>query len=154
MSKRTLQKLFLVIVTILLIIPISAFATSKYTTGDSIEPPIFENASVHDPSVIKVDETYYVFGSHLAAAKSNDLMKWEEVANGVSSSNPLFEDVVKELKETFDWDQSDTLWAADVIQLEDGKFYMYYNACKGDSPRSSLGVAVADSVYVSIIWRS
>ena len=25
------------------------------------------NVSVHDPSVIKVDDLYYVFGSHLAA---------------------------------------------------------------------------------------
>jgi arabinan endo-1,5-alpha-L-arabinosidase len=33
-----------------------------------------------------------------------------------------------------------------VIQLADGRFYMYYNACKGDSPRSALGVAVADRV--------
>lgn len=134
-------------VAIALIIPISAFAASKNKT--SVAPssaPTFENASVHDPSVIKVDETYYVFGSHLAAAKSTDLMKWEQVANGVSSDNPLFEDVMEELKETFDWAQSDTLWAADVIQLDDGKFYMYYNACKGDSPRSALGVAVADSV--------
>ena len=130
MSKRTLQKWFLSIVALSLIIPISAFAASKHTTEDPIEAPSFENASVHDPSVIKVDETYYVFGSHLAAAKSNDLMKWEQVANGVSSTNPLFEDVVTELKETFDWAQSDTLWAADVIQLEDGKFYMYYNACR------------------------
>lgn len=100
MSKRTLQKLFLIIVAISLIIPISVFATSQNTTEDPIEVPTFENASVHDPSVIKVDATYYVFGSHLAAAKSNDLMKWEQIANGVSSSNPLFEDMVKELKET------------------------------------------------------
>ncbi|WP_157077283.1 family 43 glycosylhydrolase [Robertmurraya korlensis] len=147
MSKRTLQKLFMGIVAILLIIPISAFATSKNTSEVTpSKAPTFKNASVHDPSVIKADDTYYVFGSHLAAAKSKDLMQWEQVANGVSSKNPLFEDVVKELKETFDWAQSDTLWAADVIQLEDGKFYMYYNACKGDSPRSALGIAVADSV--------
>lgn len=147
MSKRTWQKLLISIVAISLIIPISAFATSKNKTSvDPSTAPTFKNASVHDPSVIKVDETYYVFGSHLAAAKSNNLMQWEQVANGVSSTNPLFEDVVEELKETFDWAQSDTLWAADVIQLEDGKFYMYYNACKGDSPRSALGVAVADSV--------
>jgi arabinan endo-1,5-alpha-L-arabinosidase len=147
MSKRTWQKILVSMVAIALIIPISAFATSKNKT--SVAPstaPTFENASVHDPSVIKVDETYYVFGSHLAAAKSDDLMNWKQVANGVSSDNPLFEDVVEELKETFDWAQSDTLWAADVIQLEDGKFYMYYNACKGDSPRSALGVAVADNI--------
>ena len=34
----------------------------------------FADASVHDPAVIRVDGTYYVFGSHLAAAKSTDLM--------------------------------------------------------------------------------
>ena len=37
-------------------------------------PVTFLNASVHDPSVIKTDGTYYVFGSHLASAKSKDLM--------------------------------------------------------------------------------
>eukprot|EP01034_Spumella_vulgaris_P026519 gene26519-33111_t len=33
-----------------------------------------------------------------------------------------------------------------VIRLADGKYYMYYNACKGDSPRSALGIAVADNI--------
>lgn len=108
--------------------------------------PVFTEASVHDPSVIKVEDTFYVFGSHLAAAKSTDLMNWKLIASGVNSSNQLFQNVKEELKETFDWAESDTLWAADVIQLEDGKFYMYYNACKGDSPRSAMGVAVADKV--------
>lgn len=108
--------------------------------------PVFTDASVHDPSVIKVADTYYVFGSHLAVAKSTDLMVWYQVAEGVNSNNPLFADVLTELQETFAWAESDTLWATDVIQLADGKFYMYYNACKGDSPRSALGVAVADNI--------
>ncbi|MGM0922731.1 MAG: LamG-like jellyroll fold domain-containing protein [Bacillota bacterium] len=110
------------------------------------EAPVFKNASVHDPSVIKVDNSFYVFGSHLAAAKTEDFMQWERFASEVNPENPLFENVVEELKETFDWSQSDTLWASDVIQLEDGKYYMYYNACKGDSPRSALGIAVSDHV--------
>lgn len=108
--------------------------------------PIFREASVHDPSVIKTGDTYYVFGSHLAAAKSKDLMSWGMVASGVSNGNPLIPNVTEELKETLVWAQSDTLWAADVIQLADGKFYMYYNACKGDSPRSAMGIAVADQI--------
>jgi len=108
--------------------------------------PVFRDASVHDPSVVRADDTFYVLGSHLAAAKTKDLMQWDLVASGVNPENPLFENVVEELKETFAWAQSDTLWAADVIQLKDGRFYMYYNACKGDSPRSALGVAVADKV--------
>lgn len=114
-----------------------------------IAPPVlpaFVNASVHDPSIIKVNDEYYVFGSHLAAAKSAELMKWYSFADGVSATNPLFNNVLTELADTFAWAESNTLWAADVIQLADGKFYMYYNACKGDSPRSALGIAAADNV--------
>nr|WP_324258361.1 family 43 glycosylhydrolase [Cellvibrio fontiphilus] len=111
-----------------------------------VTAPSFLNASVHDPSVIRVNSDYYVFGSHLAAAKSPDLLKWTSIADGVSPQNPLFTNVVTELAETFSWAESNTLWAADVIQLADGKFYMYYNACRGDAPRSAMGLAVADSV--------
>ncbi|RZA34329.1 MAG: glycoside hydrolase family 43 [Lysobacteraceae bacterium] len=113
-------------------------------------PISFKNASVHDPSIVKSGDTFYVFGSHLAAAKSTDLMNWQQVSDGVSATNPLFlngaANVLTELSETFSWAQSNTLWAADVRQLADGKFYMYYNACKGDSPRSALGIAVADRI--------
>ncbi|MGN8246798.1 LamG-like jellyroll fold domain-containing protein [Cellulomonas soli] len=108
--------------------------------------PTFTDATVHDPSVVVADDELWVFGSHLQVAKTDDLMGWEQVASGVNADNPIFDDVVSELAETFEWAQSDTLWAADVIQLGDGRFYMYYNACKGDSPRSALGVAVSDDV--------
>ena len=112
---------------------------------------------------MKSGDTWYVFGSHLATAKSTDLMNWQQVSSGVSATNPLFlngaANVFTELAETFSWAQSNTLWAADVRQLADGRFYMYYNACKGDSPRSALGIAVADRIegpYVDkgIILRS
>jgi arabinan endo-1,5-alpha-L-arabinosidase len=106
----------------------------------------FANVSVHDPSVIKVADAYYVFGSHLAAARSTDLMNWTSVADGVNDANPLFQKVTTALAETFAWAQVTDLWAPDVIQLDDGKFYMYYDACKGDSPRSAMGLAVADKV--------
>jgi len=46
-------------------------ALSKGKPVYAAQDPLFlHNVSVHDPSVIKVDDTYYVFGSHLAAAKS------------------------------------------------------------------------------------
>ncbi|HEY0590096.1 MAG TPA: family 43 glycosylhydrolase [Pseudoduganella sp.] len=110
----------------------------------------FQNASVHDPSVIKSGGTYYVFGSHLAAAKSTDLMRWTQITSSVSATNKLFlngtNNVFTELAETFSWAQTNTVWAPDVIRLADGRYYMYYNACKGDSPRSALGVAVADKI--------
>lgn len=109
-------------------------------------PPTFQDVSVHDPSVVVADGDIWVFGSHLAAARTDDLMSWEKVADGANADNPLFDDVRENLRETFEWAQTDTLWAADVIQLPDGRFAMYYNACKGDSPRSAMGIAVSDDV--------
>ncbi|WP_088104074.1 glycoside hydrolase family 43 protein [Halalkalibacter urbisdiaboli] len=147
----TRKRWVLVISFIIVIIAIVYLTKTEIVSEESKvetrgEEPVFRDASVHDPSVIKVDDTFYVFGSHLAAAKTADLMQWDQVASGVNKTNPLIEDPLEELKETFEWAESDTLWAADVVQLEDGKFYMYYNACRGDSPRSALGVAVSDHI--------
>jgi arabinan endo-1,5-alpha-L-arabinosidase len=129
----------------------SAPATTTTTTTTTTDTPAqaaisFANVSVHDPAVIKVGDTWYAFGSHLAAAKTTDLMNWTKIADGVNDTNPLFSKVTTALADTFAWAQVTDLWAPDVIQLDDGKFYMYYDACKGDSPRSALGVAVADKI--------
>ncbi|MFP7231524.1 arabinan endo-1,5-alpha-L-arabinosidase AbnB [Bacillus subtilis] len=119
-----------------------------FTLPNSVyaQKPIFKEVSVHDPSIIETNGTFYVFGSHLASAKTNDLMQWKQLTTSVSNNNPLIPNVYEELKDTFEWAQSETLWAADVTQLADGKYYMYYNACRGDSPRSAMGVAVADNI--------
>jgi arabinan endo-1,5-alpha-L-arabinosidase len=87
-----------------------------------------------------------VFGSHLAAARSTDLMNWTLVADGVTNANPLFTNVLTALQDTFTWSQVNDLWAPDVARLGDNKFYFYYNSCRGDSPLSAMGVAVADTV--------
>nr|WP_306813126.1 glycoside hydrolase family 43 protein [Paenibacillus soyae] len=108
--------------------------------------PEFQEASVHDPSILLESGTYYVFGSHLMSAKSDDLMSWTQISNGVRPGNPLIPDPFEEMKEALQWAETQTFWAADVIRLADGKYYMYYNACRGDSPRSALGLAVADQI--------
>ncbi|MFD2839904.1 LamG-like jellyroll fold domain-containing protein [Populibacterium corticicola] len=110
--------------------------------------PTFTNVTVHDPSVVTSGKDVWVFGSHGASAHTRDLMNWTQHTVDLSQDrdNTLFDDIYTELKETFDWAQTDTLWASDVIQLKDGRYAMYYNACKGDSPRSALGLAIADSV--------
>ncbi|SFS05258.1 glycoside hydrolase family 43 protein [Anaeromicropila populeti] len=114
--------------------------------ADANEKHSFANVSVHDPSVIKVDGTYYIFGSHLAGAKSTDLMNWTLLSTGVNAGNTIIPDAPVELEDALTWAQTDTLWAPDVIQLQDGRFYMYYCACRGDSPLSALGIAVSDNV--------
>lgn len=115
-------------------------------TPEAIAAPEFQDCVVHDPSVIKVGDTYWIFGSHLAAAKSTDLMRWTQVSRAVRDGNPLIPHVSQELAETFKWSTRFDLWAPCVTQLGDGKFYMYYCSCEGRSPLSALGVAVADRV--------
>lgn len=115
------------------------------STPISLVPPTFNNIAVHDPSVIFANNQYYVFGSHLSVAKSPDLMRWTRVADGVNSSNPIFNNVNSELSEALSWAQTTTLWAPDVVQVN-GRYLMYYNACKGDSPLSALGIASASKI--------
>ncbi|MFB7251975.1 LamG-like jellyroll fold domain-containing protein [Microbacterium sp. NPDC056234] len=111
-------------------------------------PPAFSDVTVHDPSIVASGDEIWAFGSHGASARTEDLMAWEQYTVDLSQNadNTLFEDIYTELAETFEWAKSSTLWAADVIELPDGRFAMYYNACEGSSPRSALGIATSDSV--------
>jgi arabinan endo-1,5-alpha-L-arabinosidase len=110
----------------------------------------FNDLAVHDPSVIRdTDGTFYVFGSHLAAAKSTDLMNWQYIANGVDAANPLWSTIPLDGNQ---WTGAPGSWAADVIRRKDGRYYFYYSycgippggACTG--PRAYLGVARADRI--------
>lgn len=105
----------------------------------------FSEVSVHDPSVLKAgDGRYYIFGSHLAAAVSDDLVNWELIDTDVKADNRIIPNAVTEMEEAFSWAKTATFWAPDVVQLEDGRYYMYYCNCEGSSPLSALGIAVAD----------
>jgi arabinan endo-1,5-alpha-L-arabinosidase len=108
------------------------------------------DVAVHDPSVIRADDgTFYVFGSHLAAARSTDLMSWQYIASGVEPSNPLWSTIPAAGTA---WTGIPGSWAADVIKLRDGKYHFYYSFCgvppTGDcnAPRAYLGVAVSDNI--------
>ncbi|RXI96735.1 arabinan endo-1,5-alpha-L-arabinosidase [Anaerobacillus alkaliphilus] len=122
----------------------------------------FQNVAVHDPSIIKVDDTYYVFGSHVEAAKSNDLQKWTRFTNGYTTpNNKLYGDLVSNLAESFAWaghNDSDSkggfsVWAPEIIWNEDyinedgtnGAFMMYYSA-SSTYIRSAIGFAVAQNI--------
>lgn len=105
----------------------------------------FMNASVHDPAVIKVDDTFYVTGSHMAEAKSTDLINWTSISDSVANQK-LFENINTELKEALDWGKTSTFWASDWIKLNNGKYYLYYCVCEGSSPQGAIGYAVADSI--------
>lgn len=55
---------------------------------------ITAGVSVHDPSVIEADGTYYIFGSHMSGASSEDLRNWTSIGDGYTQSNPIFEDLL------------------------------------------------------------
>ncbi|WP_243190656.1 glycoside hydrolase family 43 protein [Clostridium gallinarum] len=105
----------------------------------------FENASVHDPAIIKVQDTFYITGSHMAEAKSKDLINWTSISDSVSNQK-LFENIKTELKDALEWGKTSTFWASDWIKLNDGKYYLYYCVCEGSSPQGAIGYAVADDI--------
>ncbi|WP_062303946.1 glycoside hydrolase family 43 protein [Demequina subtropica] len=127
---------------------LSACGASSEGGLPDLAAPTFTDVTVHDPSVVTSDDQIWVFGSHAASAYTTDLMSWTQNSMSVGDADAagLFDDIRTELAETFEWAQSETLWAADVVELPDGRYAMYYNACEGSSARSALGVAIADEV--------
>lgn len=122
--------------------------------NDVATADISSGVSVHDPSILKADGTYYIFGSHMTCAKSTDLLNWEKVADGYSPSNPVYGQIYDVAEEAFAYSgNSDSLiptddgtthvWAPDVIYNKTtGLYYMYYcttstwnasNLCYGTS---------------------
>ncbi len=101
--------------------------------------------SVHDPSVIRAEDgKFYIFGSHMAAAVSDDLIDWKSISRDAHAGCTLVENVQEQMKEALTWAQTDTFWAPDVHRLKDGRYAMYYCACEGSSPLSALGLAIAE----------
>lgn len=118
----------------------------------------WQDIGVHDPSIVKAGDTYYIFGSHLAAAESTDLINWTYISvlpeNHQVDESPLFGNAyTTEIAEGIEWTDGFTgNWAADVIQAPNGKYWFYYNHCaqliEGSEAchrRSYLGLAEADS---------
>ena len=109
------------------------------------EIPKFRNVAVHDPSIIRAEDgMFYVYGSHMQAARSSDLITWELFSKNAEKGCRLVENVQEEMKEALSYARTQTFWAPDVQQLADGRYYMYYCTCEGTSPLAALGLAVSD----------
>ena len=137
-------------------------------------PSALKRVSVHDPSVVWDPSTssYYIFGSHRAAAKSTNMMSWEafqapwataastNAANADAFTTPQVTKVKKggaEVDFNFDafaWSArgSDSynvdgmMWAPDVIfNKKLGKWCMYLSI-NGDGWYSSIIMLTADQI--------
>lgn len=102
---------------------------------------VSSGASVHDPSVLKVGDTYYIYGSHMSAAKCTDLKSWKFIAANYRDSNPVYGQIYDVYDEAFAYAGSpksiiptddaknggEHVWAPDVIYNKAmGKYVMYY----------------------------
>lgn len=57
------------------------------------EESLTKRISVHDPSIVKDGDDYYLFGTHLTNAKSLDLRNWDSYTTTVNTD---YEDIFKE----------------------------------------------------------
>ncbi len=67
-------------------------ATIQLTDADVAElsgTTSVTRTSVHDPSIVKDGDSYYVFGSHMGVSKTTDLQNWTSVT-GEDTSSTLF----------------------------------------------------------------
>ena len=120
--------------------------------------------AVHDPSIIKADGKYYIFGSHMTGAVTDNLRTWTNIANGYTSENPVYGDLFAEGLHVFDYAGLDSstiptddggchVWAPDVIYNEaQGLYYMYY--CTTSTwNASNLCYATSESIEGPFEWQ-
>lgn len=125
------------------------------SAGKSIEEISIANqtmgVSVHDPSIVKSDGKYYIFGSHMTAAVSDDLTSFKMLAEGVNAGNKLFDNLFTEDMEAFNFvgkytDGGYAVWAPDVMyNPEMGKWVMYFSSSR-DYRTSNICMATADNI--------
>lgn len=118
--------------------------------------------SVHDPSIeVSKEGVYYIFGSHLEAAKSTDMVNWERFTNGYTTpNNKLLGDLDKNLAVPFAWAGSHdrdadpySVWAPDVFWNKDyvnadgtkGAYLMYF-CTSSTSIRSAIAFGVSQNI--------
>ena len=59
--------------------------------------------AVHDPSIIAADGKYYIFGTHMTAAVSEDLRTWKMVCSGYNPYGKVWGDIFSEDSHVFDY---------------------------------------------------
>ena len=116
----------------------------------------FSRVSVHDPSIVRLEEGgYYMIGSHLGAARSNDLMNWQNAANSNlgSTRTTFFKDIYRDLAVPEKWSNTTNgynlagnMWAPDIIYNPKMRKYCMYLSVNGQVWNSSVVLCTADKI--------
>ena len=111
-----------------------------------------KHVTVHDPSIVYDPEgdMYYIFGSHRAWAKSEDMINWTIFSNNINKNyKTIFAEAAKwsakgGAQGGTTYNVAGNLWAPDVIYNEKmGKWTMYMSV-NGDNWYSSIVLLTAD----------
>ena len=130
--------------------------TSALSTAPAADAGEYARVSVHDPSIIKLEDgSYYIMGSHLDAGRSTDLMNWTTTANGEAETvdTDYFNDIYTDLTIPYAWSNTSTnyelsgnLWAPDIIWNPVMNKYCMYLSVNGDYWHSSIVLCTADNI--------
>lgn len=98
------------------------------------------DVTVHDPVMIKQDDTYYIFhtGQGISVKSSTDMVNWTEEEQ-VFKTTPEW--VFKILP-----DFENHIWAPDIA-YHDGKYYLYYSVSAFGRNNSAIGVATNTTLH-------
>lgn len=124
---------------------------------------ISAGVSVHDPSVFKADGRYYIFGSHMATAVSDDLRSWTPIGTGYKVKDPIYYELMGN-EEAFAYtgsknsliptdDRTWHVWAPDVIYNEENGLYYLYFCTTSTWNASNLCYATSESIEGPYEWQ-
>ena len=123
-----------------------------------------KRVSVHDPSIVwePVSQTYYIFGSHRAAAKTTDLMNWTvftapwatATSNNATNSAALAEAVKWSKRGSTNYSVDGNMWAPDVIWNKAMNKWCMYLSVNGDNWYSSIVLLTADNIEGPYLYQA
>lgn len=155
--KRFLAAAFTAVLSASLLLPVQA----EENTAEEAALPEVTRVSVHDPSIVKVEDgNFYVLGSHTASAQSDNLIQWTQVNTdyGNVEDTPFYGNLQETFAKPFQWagyDDGDcaggyAIWAPDAIwnpyyEWEDGSTgaYMLYCCTSSTWRRSCISYLVS-----------
>ena len=132
-----------------------------------------KRVSVHDPSIVwePVSQTYYIFGSHRAAAKTTDLMSWtaftapwatstsNNAANSAAFTTPAvttstFNAIAWAKRGSSNYNVDGNMWAPDVIWNKAMNKWCMYLSINGDNWYSSIILLTADNIEGPYLYQA
>lgn len=108
-----------------------------------------QKVTCHDPSIFRdMDGTYYIVGTFLCGAKSQNLTDWTSLDSVIQGN--FTEEVKAQIREWNLDDNADSwngyLWAPDIIYNTAMNKYCMYLSANGDNWKSNIVLLTADAV--------